>query len=108
MMDCEIEKRAGCNSSYRRIEMKTETDIKIEQLHSKARGLLNSGMDEEDIISTFTHEDIDPAYAALIIQNIKSDNSDKTDFWKLLLMGSFFYYRRITCKLFFIPSGYQV
>ena len=70
--------------------MKSETDIQIEQLHNKARGLLNSGMDEEEIITALQREGIDPAYAALIIQNIKADNRDRMDFWKLILMGLFF------------------
>jgi hypothetical protein len=70
--------------------MKTETDIKIEQLHNKVRGLLNSGMGADEIIATLKREGIDPAYTILIIQNIKSDNRDKMDFWKLIFMGSFF------------------
>jgi hypothetical protein len=70
--------------------LKTDTDIKIEQLHGKVRSLLSQGLNEIEITRTLEKEGIDPGYAGLIIDNIKTDERDRKDFWKLIIMGLFF------------------
>ncbi len=70
--------------------MKTETDIQIANLHKKVKCLMQQGMDEDKIIAALKNEDIDTGYAELLIDNVKADIRDHSDFWKLMLMGSFF------------------
>ena len=70
--------------------MKTVTDTRIKTLHKKAKELLKQDMDEDEIINELIKEGIDSHYAALIIENVKTDIRDRTDAWKLTLMGTFF------------------
>jgi hypothetical protein len=70
--------------------MLTETDIRIKALHNKAKTLLKQGMNEDELIEELTKEGIDTGYALLIIENVKNDIRDRSDAWKLTLMGSFF------------------
>ena len=70
--------------------MKTDTDLEIEQLHEQVKYLFEQGMDENEIINTLQKDGIDAGYAGLIIQNIKTDERDRRDFWKLIIMGLFF------------------
>lgn len=70
--------------------MKTEVDIQIENLHKKAKALLKSNLETDEIITELRKEGVDSNYAELIIENVKSDKRNKTDAWKLTIMGIFF------------------
>src|SRR4051812_7230441 len=70
--------------------MEQDVNIQIQKLHQKAKDLLKTDLDEEEIVQEFKKCGIDPSYARLIIENVKSDVRDKTDLWKLIFMGSFF------------------
>jgi len=70
--------------------MKTDADLKIELLHAQVRLLFNQGMRSSEIIRTLEKEGVDPSYASMLIDDIKTDERDRRDFWKLLIMGSFF------------------
>ena len=69
---------------------KPDADIKIKLLHAQVRSLLKQGMNEMEIMRELEKDGIDPGYAGLIIDNIKTDERDKRDFWKLVIMGLFF------------------
>lgn len=70
--------------------MKTEADIRIKLLHKKAKELLKQNLDDEQIITELKKEGIDSNYANLVIENVKADNRDRVDAWKLTIMGIFF------------------
>ncbi|MEP7319438.1 MAG: hypothetical protein ABI921_11880 [Panacibacter sp.] len=70
--------------------MQTETDTRIKHLHKKAKELLKQNIEEVELINELIKEGIDRHYAGLIIENVKSDIRDRTDAWKLTLMGTFF------------------
>lgn len=70
--------------------MKNETDLKIELLHTQARTFLKQGMNEMEAIRALEKDGVDRGYAGLVIDNIKKDERDKRDFWKLIIMGLFF------------------
>lgn len=70
--------------------MKTETDIRIENLHKKAKALLKQDMEEDELVEELKKEGIDTSNAGLIIENVKGDNRDGLDAWKLTMMGTFF------------------
>jgi hypothetical protein len=70
--------------------MRSEADIRIDNLHKKAKALLKQDMDEEEIIHELVKGEIDTGYANLIIENVKGDNRDRADAWKLTFMGASF------------------
>ncbi|MEO7045692.1 MAG: hypothetical protein ABI091_10340, partial [Ferruginibacter sp.] len=70
--------------------MKTEEDIRIKTLHTKAKQLLKTDMDDDEIINELKKEGIDSNYANLIIDNVRSDSRDRTDALKLVFMGTSF------------------
>mgnify|MGYP001799023639 CR=1 FL=1 len=70
--------------------MKTETDIRIDSLHKKAKALLKQDMQEDEMVEKLKKEGIEASYARLIIENVKGDNRDRLDAWKLTMMGTFF------------------
>jgi hypothetical protein len=62
----------------------------IETLHTKAATLLQQKREEAAIIDELVKEGIEPSYAALIIENVKSDLEDRRLFKKEFGMGVFF------------------
>ena len=62
-------------------------DEKISDLHEKAKQLLSEDIQEKDIISELIKEGITSSYAEIIIENVKSDISDKRNFWKEFFTG---------------------
>ncbi len=64
-----------------------DTDKKISDLHNKARELLIQNEPEDNIIGELTKEGIDEGYASLIIENVKSDISDRKNFWREISTG---------------------
>ena len=70
--------------------MKTETDLKIELLHAQVRLLFKQGMNDMEVTRALEKDGVDPVYAGMVIDNIKKDERDRRDFWKLIIMGSFF------------------
>jgi len=61
----------------------------VDELHQSVKELLEEGLSEADIMKQLKKKGVDDHYAETIIENVISDISDKRDFWKLVLMGSF-------------------
>jgi len=76
--------------------MKTDTDLKIELMHARVRLLMKQGMRGPEIIRTLEKEGVDPLYASMLIDNIRTDERDRRDFWKLIIMGLFFFIGGLT------------
>lgn len=70
--------------------MESETDIRIKELHEKARSLIKQDMEEDALVEEMKKEGIEAGYARLIIDNVKSDIRDRADAWKLIFMDVFF------------------
>ncbi|MFM6926708.1 MAG: hypothetical protein ACKOU7_14465 [Ferruginibacter sp.] len=70
--------------------MKTEADLHIEKLHTKAKALLKQDLEEDELIEELKKEGIDTHYAQLVIENVKGDIRDRADARKLTFMGTFF------------------
>ena len=66
------------------------TDAVIKDLHSEAALLLKDDYTDEEIINQLMQKGIDRHYAALVLENAKSDVSDKKEFYKLFFMGVFY------------------
>lgn len=62
-------------------------NAQILALHEKARELILEKRNEEDIIFELKKEGIESGYAELIIQNVKTELSDKTEFKRELVKG---------------------
>jgi len=69
------------------MEIQSDIDQKISVLHEKTRILLAQNKQESEVILELTKDGIDEAYAELIIENVKTDLSDKTEFRKELFKG---------------------
>jgi len=63
------------------------SNAQILALHEKAKKLILEKKNEEDIIFELKKEGIEPGYAELIIENVKTDLSNKTEFKKELVKG---------------------
>ena len=64
-----------------------DTNQRISALHEKAKELILEKKEEADVISELAKEGIDTNYAQLIIENVKTDLSNKKEFRKELLKG---------------------
>lgn len=69
------------------METNPNTNAQILALHKKAKELILEKRNEDDIIFELKKEGIEPGYAELIIQNVKTDLSDKTEFKRELVKG---------------------
>jgi hypothetical protein len=69
------------------MESHRKVDENIFALHETARRLLAENKEEEYIRHELTKEGIDPGYAELIIDNVKTELSDKLEFRKELFKG---------------------
>lgn len=67
--------------------MNQNINQKISVLHERARELILEKRKDADIILELAKEGIEPGYAELIIENIKTDLSDKKEFRKELFKG---------------------
>lgn len=63
------------------------SNAQILALHEKAKELILEKKNEEDIIFELKKEGIEPGYAELIIENVKTDLFNKTEFKKELVKG---------------------
>lgn len=67
----------------------TNINSAIKELHSEAARLLKEKADDEAVISHLIQRGIDRHYAETVLENVKNDQSDRSAFYKHLLMGSF-------------------
>jgi hypothetical protein len=63
------------------------TEEKISSLHQTAKDLLLRKVEDDQIIIALQKEGIEAGYAELIIENVKTDLSDKENFRKELWKG---------------------
>lgn len=68
---------------------KGDADAAIQELHAEAKRLLERSNTDETIVNILVKKGVAPHYAEMILENVKSDRSNKTAFYKLLLLGSF-------------------
>jgi hypothetical protein len=61
----------------------------INELHSEAARLLKQKSSEEFVVSSLMAKGIDQHYAEMIVENVKSDESDRKEFYKHLFGGAF-------------------
>jgi hypothetical protein len=61
----------------------------INELHSEAARLLKLKSSKEFIVSSLMAKGIDQHYAEMIVENVKSDKSDRKEFYRHLFGGSF-------------------
>ena len=69
------------------MEINRNSNAQIFALHEKAKKLILEKRNEEEIIFELKKEGIESGYAELIIQNVKTDLSDKTEFKRELVTG---------------------
>jgi len=69
--------------------MESEKDIsgKIQALHNKAKLLLQQDYSEDQVIARLQQDGIDKQYAAMIIENLKTDDDNRAHFRSLLILG---------------------
>jgi hypothetical protein len=84
----------GLSTTYSRttaknpcMEINRNSNAQIFALHEKAKKLILEKRNEEEIIFELKKEGIESGYAELIIQNVKTDLSDKTEFKRELVKG---------------------
>ena len=63
-------------------------DLKIASLHEKAKTLLLEKKNESEIISELMRDGIERGYAELILENVKTEISDRKNFWIELFKGT--------------------
>jgi hypothetical protein len=67
------------------------TDAIIKELHEEAAQLLASKGNDEFIIDSLMRRGIDRKYAKTILENVRSDKSDKKQFYKHFFGGIFIF-----------------
>ncbi|HEV3326593.1 MAG TPA: hypothetical protein VG052_13340 [Puia sp.] len=65
------------------------TDAIIRELHAEARQMLKAKEDDEFIILSLMRKGQTRNYAQMILQNVRSDTSNRKKFYRLLLVGTF-------------------
>jgi hypothetical protein len=65
------------------------TDTIIKELHAEAAQLLALQESDGFIVDSLMKRGIDKHYAELVLENVKSDQSDRKEFYKLLFGGIF-------------------
>jgi hypothetical protein len=65
------------------------TDAIIKELHEEARRRLAAKEDDELIIESLMSKGFDRTYAQMIVENVRSDQSDRKQFYKHLFGGLF-------------------
>jgi hypothetical protein len=69
--------------------MMDNTDAIIKELHEEAEELLALNNSDEFIIHALMQKGIDKHYAEMVLENARSDQSDRKEFSKLLFGGIF-------------------
>ena len=59
----------------------------VKRLHSEVQALLANMYSEDEIISKFKEEGLEPYYIQTIIENINDDIADKVSFRNSIIMG---------------------
>ncbi|GAO44196.1 hypothetical protein [Flavihumibacter petaseus] len=72
------------------MDHKDDTQLAIDHLHERVRGMLGSGISVEKIIQLLTEEGVEPYYAKTIIENLQADAADRKSFRNSLIMGGVF------------------
>jgi hypothetical protein len=70
--------------------MPNDVLTQIDELHALAKEMIKKDMADEKIIAALMEHGIKASYAEMIIYNVRKDNRDRIDSYKLIFMGSFF------------------
>lgn len=66
-----------------------DTLTQVDELHAIAKELIRKDVDDDIIIQELINCGVDAAYAEMIIGNVRKDERDRRDSFKLILMGTF-------------------
>ena len=70
-----------------------------DELHRFAAELLKAKLSDSMIIENLKRKGLEPYYAEMILENVKTDVEDRKQFWKHMLSGAFVFFAGLALTL---------